>query len=110
MTHPNQRTRTLRRAVPGPGRSDTPQRGQPVAVQQEWIRSTAASATPGNVPPSHTSTRLSEGRRDWVNLGPQVHVQADGGASGTGADLDQIADLLDDPQPAAAPGRDRIPF
>lgn len=42
-------------------------------------------------------------------LRPQVHVQADGDASGTGADLDQIADLLDDPQPAAAPGRDRIP-
>lgn len=27
----------------------------------------------------------------------QVHVQADGGASRTGADLDQVAHLLDDP-------------
>jgi hypothetical protein len=39
----------------------------------------------------------------------QVHVQADGGASGTGADLDQITGLLDNPRPTAAPGRDRIP-
>jgi hypothetical protein len=35
-------------------------------------------------------------------------VQADGGASPTGADLDQIADLLDNPQPAAAPSFDWV--
>ena len=59
-----------------------------------------------------TSQRSSFQRRMTRpnQLGLQVHVQADGGASGTGADLDQIADLLDDPEPAAAPGRDWIPF
>jgi hypothetical protein len=87
-----------------------------VIGQQERIWSTAASATSAKfchtdkVPPGHPSRRLSEGRARRGRSRLQVHVQADGGASGTGADLDQIADLLDDPQPAPAPGRDWIPF
>jgi hypothetical protein len=36
--------------------------------------------------------------------GTEAHVQPDGGADGSGTQLDQVAELVDDPQAVAAPG------